>query len=345
MSTRLSSAPWGTLPDGSTATLFTLRNAHGTTVQVSDFGALLRSVQTRDRNGALGEVTLGFDDLDTYLDNPWCVGALVGRVANRIAGGRFVLDGETYQLPVNDGPNHLHGGEQGFHLRRWDAEPFETPSSAGVVLTLTSPAGEEGYPGALDVTVTYALSDDDVLALDVRATTDAPTLVNVTHHAYFNLDGPSGNVYDHILCVPASAYLPTDATSIPTGEVRPVAGTPFDFRGPTRLGDRLTWEVITADPQLARVNGYDHTFVLQADSQQALHLAAEVHAPTTGRTLDVWTTEPGVQVFTGYGPHAGLALETQRFPDAPNQPSFPSIVLRPGDTYVHQTLFRFGTTR
>ncbi|MEM8557109.1 MAG: aldose epimerase family protein [Bacteroidota bacterium] len=343
MSSRLSSAPWGTLPDGTVATLFTLCNAHGTTVQVSDFGALLRSVQTRDRGGVLGEITLGFDGLDAYLDNPWCIGALVGRVANRIAGGQFVLDGEAYQLPVNDGPNHLHGGVRGFHLRRWDAEPFETASSAGVVLALTSPADEEGYPGTLDVTVTYVLSDDDVLALDVRATTDAPTIVNVTHHAYFNLEGPGGDVYDHLLRVPADAYLPTDAASIPIGEVRPLADTPFDFRGPTRLGDRLRPETIAADPQLARVNGYDHTFVLR--QEDGLNLAADVHAPRSGRTLEVWTTEPGVQVFTGYGPHAGLALETQHFPDAPNQPDFPSIVLRPGDTYVHQTHFRFGTTR
>ncbi|MEL7167941.1 MAG: aldose epimerase family protein [Bacteroidota bacterium] len=342
MPDRLATEPWGLLPDGSRATLFTLRNAHGTTVQVSDFGALLVSIRTKDRHGDFEEITRGTQRCADYHHNPACFGALVGRVANRIGHGRFTLDGQTYQVACNNGSHHIHGGAHGFHQHRWSAEPFEMPTTSGVVLTRVSPNGEEGYPGALAVTATYTLTDDDALTLDLHATTDAPTLVNLTQHTYFNLDGPDADVREHRLTVHADAFLPTDATYLPTGEIRPVAGTPFDLRSPTRLGDRLTAEVIATDAQLTGANGYDHNYVLGMTPTATPELAAEVAAPTSGRTLAVWTTEPGIQVFTGHGPHAALALETQHFPDAPNQPDFPSIVLRPGESYASQTRFQFG---
>ncbi|MEM8600391.1 MAG: aldose epimerase family protein [Bacteroidota bacterium] len=342
MPDRLSAESWGLLPDGSPATLFTLRTARGTTVQVSDFGALLVSIQTEDRDGAVAEITRGTRRCADYHHNPACFGALVGRVANRIGHGHFTLDGQTHYLVCNNGPHHIHGGTQGFHQQRWNAEPFETSTSSGVVLTRTSPDGEEGYPGTLAIRATYTLADDDALTLDLRATTDAPTLVNLTQHTYFNLDGPDADVLDHHLAVRADAYLPTDATGLPTGEVCSVDGSPFDLRAATRLGDRLTAEVIAADAQLTLAHGYDHNFVLAMAPSETPQLAATVTAPTSGRTLTVWTTEPGIQVFTGHGPHQALALETQHFPDAPNQPGFPSIVLRPGEAFASKTRFEFG---
>ncbi|MEL6444561.1 MAG: aldose epimerase family protein [Bacteroidota bacterium] len=342
MPDRLAAEPWGLLPDGSRATLFTLRNARGTTVQVSDFGALLVSIRTADQHGDFEEIARGTQRCADYHHNPACFGALVGRVANRIGYGRFTLDGQTYEVACNNGPHHIHGGAHGFHQHAWAAEPFETLTTSGVVLTRVSPDGEEGYPGALAVTATYTLTDDDALTLDLHATTDAPTLVNLTQHTYFNLDGPDADVREHRLTVHADAFLPTDATYLPTGEIRPVDGTPFDLRTPTRLGDRLAADVVAADAQLTLANGYDHNYVLGMTPTSAPELAAEVRAPSSGRTLAVWTTEPGIQVFTGHGPHAALALETQHFPDAPNQPGFPSIVLRPGETYASQTRFRFG---
>lgn len=350
--------PFGTLPDGTEATLYTLTAASGTRMRVTDYGGIIVSLDVPDRDGNLGDVVLGFDTLDGYTSdayrqaNPY-FGALIGRYGNRIADGRFVLDGETYQLATNDGPNHLHGGNVGFDKVMWDAEPFETDEGVGVRFHRVSPDGEESYPGTLDVTVTYTLTDDDRLVIDYAATTDAPTIVNLTQHAYFNLTGdPSNDVLGHELTIHADAFTPVRTGFIPTGEIRPVEGTPFDFRQPTPIGARIDAD----DEQLRLAPGYDHNFVLDRDGA-ALTEAARVYEPTTGRLLIVETTEPGLQFYSGnfldgrltgkdgvaYGPRSGFCLETQHFPDSPNQPAFPSTVLRPGETYTSRTVYAFRT--
>jgi aldose 1-epimerase len=333
--------PFGALPDGREVDRYTLRAPGATAVSVLTYGGILQSVEVPDRDGRPANVTLGFADLAGYTAPSYVAatpffGALIGRYANRIARGRFTLDGTTYELPCNDPPNHLHGGGPfGFDVQLWEAEPFTTATAAGLRLRLVSPAGAGGYPGTLRTTVTYTLSAD--LRVDYEATTDAPTVVNLTCHPYWNLAGEgNGTIHEHLLRLGASLYTPVDDTQIPTGELLPVAGTPMDFTRPRPLGD-----------------GYDHNWVLDGGP------AAVLSDPGSGRVLTVLTDQPGIQVYSGnfldgtlrgtsgrpYPRGAGVALETQHFPDSPNRPAFPSTVLRPGETYRSSTSFRFSVTR
>jgi aldose 1-epimerase len=352
---------FGTLPrpDGRAVDVITLRNRSGIVLRAMTWGGIILSLETPDRDGRFTDVVLGFDALEEYLGDSPYFGAIIGRYGNRIARGRFALDGASYQLARNNGENHLHGGVHGFDKQLWDARAFERDDAAGVALSYTSADGEEGYPGRLDVTVTYTLDDDDAITIEYAAATDAPTVVNLTQHSYFNLKGGGSTVLGHQLTIDADAFIPVDAALIPTGEIAPVQGTPFDFRQPAAIGARIDDD----DPQLRLAGGYDHTFALgltanaAAGKTRPLRRAAFVREPTTGRTLDVATTEPGVQLYTsnflngsirGKGgipyPHrGGLCLETQHFPDSPNQPGFPSTVLRPGEKYGSRTVFRFGT--
>jgi aldose 1-epimerase len=341
---------FGTTPDGVAVERFTLTNAHGVQAQVTTYGATLVALRAPDRAGALGDVVLGFDDLAGYLGDQPYLGAVCGRVANRIDRGRFELSGETYTLAINNGPNHLHGGPGGFHRRVWAARERESADGPSVELAYLSPDGEEGYPGNLSVAVVYTLTDRDELRLDYAATTDRDTVVNLTNHAYFNLAG-GGDILDHEIELAASRFVPIGPTLIPTGELRAVRGTPFDFTTPERIGARID----AGDEQIRCGLGYDHTWVLDKPAG-TLGLAARVHAPATGRVMEVSTTEPGVQFYSGnfldgsvvgrggqiYQRRGALCLETQHFPDSPNQPQFPSIVLRPGQTYAQTTIYRFG---
>jgi len=328
-------------PDGTPVELFTLQNAQGTQLSAMSYGGIIVSLFVRDRSGKLGDVVLGFDSLAGYLRHPHYFGAIVGRYANRIGRGRFTLDGKTYRLAVNDGPNHLHGGARGFDKVVWEAEPFGDDRGVGLALRHTSPDGDEGYPGTLTAEVRYLLTDIDELIVDYEATTGAPTPINLTQHSYFNLAG-EGDILGHELTIAADSFTPVDSTLIPTGETAPVAGTLLDFRTPVRIGARIG-------------SGYDHNFVLRRSGPGLVH-AARVVEPTTGRTLDVSTTEPGLQFYSGnfidgsiagkvgqaYGPRSGFCLETQHYPDSPNQPAFPSTILRPGERYRSRTVFAFG---
>mgnify|MGYP006199544095 CR=1 FL=1 len=347
--------PFGTAPGGEAVHAFILRSRSGVEVRAATYGGILLSIRVPDREGRFDDVTLGFDTLDRYVgENDPYFGALIGRYANRIAGGRFTLDGRAYRLAVNNGPNHLHGGERGFDRVVWNAAPFAGEGRRGVVFAYTSPDGEEGYPGTLRVKVAYTLTDDDALVLDYEATTDAATPVNLTQHTYFNLAGPgTRDILDHVLTINADAFTPVDSTLIPTGELRPVEGTPFDFRQPTPIGARIGAD----DEQIRFGLGYDHNFVLQREDAgaDALVLAARVTEPESGRVMEVYTTEPGLQFYsgnfmdgqTGKGGipmnfRTGLCLETQVFPDSPNQPHFPSTRLDPGQTYVNRIVLRFS---
>lgn len=351
----LAPTPFGTTAAGETAELYTLRNAHGMEAKVTNYGGVIVSLTAPDRNGTLRDVVLGFPTLAPYESESPYFGALIGRYGNRIAGGRFTLDGRTYTLARNNGPNSLHGGEKGFDKRLWDAQPFRTDTSQGLVLTRTSPAGEEGYPGTLRVRVTYTLSDHDELGFEYEATTDAPTPVNLTQHSYFNLAGDgAGDILGHVVTIDADAYTPVDSTLIPTGEIRRVEGTPFDFRSPHAIGERVGSD----DPQLRFGKGYDHNFVLNRKDRASgdLERAATVYEPGSGRVMEVWTTEPGLQFYSGnfldgtltgkngvvYRHRYGFAMETQHFPDSPNQPGFPSTILRPGERYHSRTVYRFS---
>lgn len=345
-------APFGAAPDGTSVELFTVTNAHGLQVQATNYGGIITTIKVPDRNGELGDVTLGFNTIEPYHQNSPYLGAIIGRYGNRIGGARFTLDGRTYKLPANDGPNTLHGGVKGFDKVVWSAEPFQREGEAGVVFTHTSPDGDQGFPGALSVRVTYTLTDENELAFDYHATADKPTVVNLTQHAYFNLAGEgSGDILDHELTINADRYTPVDEKLIPTGELAQVAGTPLDFRTSTPIGARLAVE----HPQLERGNGYDHNYVINRQDE-GLALAARVEEPKTGRFMEVRTTEPGVQLYTGnfldgtltgksgepYGERSGFCLETQHFPDSPNKPSFPSVTLRPGEEYASKTVYVFG---
>jgi aldose 1-epimerase len=354
-SASVESAPFGTLPDGDPVERFTLRNSNGLEVVAITYGGIITSLRTPDRNREMADVVLGFDTVEPYLAGTPYFGSIIGRYGNRIAEGRFELDGASYPLATNDGSNHLHGGDVGFDKVVWDAEPFENDSGVGVIFRRTSPDGEEGYPGNLDVQVTYTLTEQDELIFDYRAVTDRPTPVNLTQHSYFNLAGEgSGDILGHELQILASGYTPVDATLIPTGSVEPVEGTPFDFREPQAIGAR-----IEADhEQIARGPGYDHNWVLDRQGD-GLQLAARVVEPTTGRVMEVFTEEPGLQFYAGnfldgslvgksggaYGLRSGFCLETQHFPDSPNQSAFPSTTLRPGEEYRTRTVLRFGTDR
>lgn len=353
-STAVNQAPFGVTPDGQQVSLFTLTNDNGMEATVTNFGGIITSLRVPDREGNLEDVVLGFDSLSGYVEEHPYFGALIGRYGNRIAGGRFTLDGETHQLPVNNGPNSLHGGTQGFDKVVWAAEPFENERGRGLVLSYTSPDGDQGYPGTLNARVTYTLTNDNELIFDYHATTDEATPVNLTQHTYFNLAGDgSGSILDHVMMLNASRFTPVDSTLIPTGELRSVEGTPFDFREPTPLGARIGQE----EEQLGFGGGYDHNFVIDRQEGDSLTLAARVYEPTSGRVMEVLTTEPGVQLYTGnfldgtltgkggtvYEHRTGFCLETQHFPDSPNQPSFPSTILRPGEEYESTTVYRFTT--
>ena len=344
--------PFGAAPDGTQAELFTLVNAGGTRLRVTNYGGIIVSLETRDREGRLGDIVLGYDTLDEYVahPNPY-FGAIIGRYANRIAGGRFVLKGVEYRLATNNGPNHLHGGVRGFDKVLWEGETFARDGERGIVLTHVSPDGDEGYPGTLTTRVTYTLTDDDELLIDYEATTDRLTVVNLTNHSYFNLKG-RGDVLDHELTIHAGYYTPVDTMLIPRGGIAPVQDTPFDFRKPTRIGARID----APHEQLVRAGGYDHNFVLERHAMDELVLAAYAHEPTTGRTIEARTTEPGVQLYTGNFldgtligkggamiPHrGGFCLETQHFPNSPNELRFPTTMLKPGEVKRSRTVFVFG---
>lgn len=354
MSPRITKAPFGRLPDGTPVDGYTIRNAGGTSLHVITYGAIITSLRVADRRGRLDDIVLGFDSLDGYLKDSPYFGAIVGRYANRIAKGRFTLNGRTYQLPVNNGANSLHGGTRGFDKVVWNATPFENDTAAGVVLTQVSPDGDMGYPGRLEVRVRYTLTDHDELIVDYQATSNKATPVNLSQHSYFNLAGDGQrDILDHVLQLDAGRYTPVDSTLIPTGEIAPVAGTPFDFRTPTAIGARID----QADEQLRVGRGYDHNFVLDPRGPGLQHIARVVE-PTTGRTMDIFSDQPGVQFYSGnfldgtirgkagrvYAHRYGFCLETQHFPDSPNHPGFPSTILRPGDRYTSRTVFRFGVT-
>jgi len=334
-------APFGTTPAGEPVEAFTLTNAHGLQMRAASYGGIIVSLSVPDRDGRMADVVLGHDSLEGYISDSSYFGAIVGRYANRIANARFTVDGETYRLAANEGPNHLHGGRTGFDRVVWHAVPWSTDHSSGIVLSYTSPDGAEGYPGKVDSRVTYALTDQNQVVVDYLATTDQATPLNLTQHSYFNLAGDRrGDVLGHLLRINADQMTLVDEHLIPTGSVVPVAGGPFDFGSLTSIGARIA----TDDEQLRYGRGYDHNYVLNRGASGLIH-AAQVVEPGSGRTLDVHTTEPGLQFYSGnHLDHAGLCLETQHFPDSPNQPGFPSTLLRPGAEYRSRTVFTFGVT-
>jgi aldose 1-epimerase len=352
-------APFGTTTDGKAVDIYTMTNSHGVEIRATNYGGLIVSVKTPDRNGHFDDIALGYDSLAGYLRDTPYFGAIVGRYGNRIAKGAFTLDGTTYHLAINNGPNSLHGGLKGFDKVVWAATPFQNASGVGLVLSYTSADMEEGYPGALTTKVTYTLTNQDQLVVDYLATTTKATPVNLTQHSYWNLAGSaSRDILGHVLMIDADAITPVDTTLIPTGELMPVGGTPFDFRMPTAIGARIDQR---QNQQIRFGGGYDHNWVLNrrgAASDSMMH-AVRLVEPTTGRTMDIATMEPGVQFYTGnfldgsitgkgghvYHYRYGLALETQHFPDSPNHPNFPSTILRPGQQYHTRTMFTFGVTR
>jgi len=351
---RVTRAASGTIVNGKPVEVFTLTNTAGVEVKAMTYGGIITSWRVPDRRGQMADIVLGHDDPAAYLENnsPY-FGAIVGRYGNRIGKARFALDGRTYTLAANNGANHLHGGNQGFDKVLWVGEALRGGGGVGVAFSRTSVDGEEGYPGNLKVRVTYTLTDRNELVVAYQATTDKPTPVNLTQHTYFNLAGQgTGDILGHELRINADRYTPVDAALIPTGELASVDKTPFDFRQPTAVGARINSD----HPQIQYGRGYDHNWVL-ARSGAGLSLAAEVYEPTSGRTLQVRTTEPGLQFYTGnfldgtitgkdgrvYRHRYGLCLETQHFPDSPNHPTFPSTTLRPGETYRSRTVFVTGT--
>jgi aldose 1-epimerase len=353
---RVSKQAFGQTADGVAVELYTLTNPDGIEVRAISYGGIILSLKVPDREGKLGDVVLGYDALDGYLKASPYFGSIIGRYGNRIAGGKFSLDGKPYTLATNNGKNALHGGVKGFDKVVWQAEPLEQDDRVGVVFSYTSPDGEEGYPGTLQATVTYALTDANELVFEYQAVTDKATPVNLTQHSYFNLAGDgSGDVLGHELMLNASRFTPVDSTLIPTGELRGVEGTPFDFRTPTAIGARIA----ANDEQIRFGGGYDHNVVLDREGADGLVLAARVYEPTSGRVMEVRTTEPGVQFYsgnfldgsiTGKGGHVyehrtGFCLETQHYPDSPNKPDFPSTILRPGETYRSRTMYAFSVRK
>jgi aldose 1-epimerase len=343
---------FGTTAAGAAVQLYTLQNAQGAQATITNYGGILTSMLVPDKNGKLGEVVLGFESLTGYTDAVYTkempfFGALIGRYGNRIRLGKFSLDGQEYTLPINNAPNSLHGGPEGFHVRVWEAQPGTSADGQTLTLTYQSQDGEEGFPGNLHVTVVYTLTEANGLRIEYTATTDQPTVLNLTNHSYFNLNyRHDDTILGHELTLHADRYTPVDDTQIPTGELKPVQGTPFDFTTPHAIGERI-----------AQVpGGYDHNWVLADELRTGAELAAVVYEPVSGRTMEVHTDQPGVQFYAGnflngsltgtggvnYGKNYGFALETQHFPDSPNQPSFPSTVLRPGQTFRSTTEYRFG---
>jgi aldose 1-epimerase len=351
----ISKEPFGTTPGGTPVERYTLTNSNGMTVRVITFGGIIQSVEVPDRDGQTANVALGFDNLTDYVErNSPYFGCITGRYANRIARGRFTLDGVTYQLATNNGPNHLHGGNVGFDKRVWAATEVREKDGVGVRLTYTSPHGEEGYPGTLRVAVTYLLTEANEIRIDYEATTDRPTIVNLTNHSYWNLAGEgSGTALDHELWLNADRFTPVDPTLIPTGELAPVAGTPMDFTEPHVIDERIRDDF----RQLQIGQGYDHNWVLNQAKPGEMTAAARLRDPGSGRVLEISTTEPGIQFYSGnfldatlqgtsgrtYRQGDGVALETQHFPDSPNKPQFPSTVLRPGEQYQTTTVYAFST--
>jgi aldose 1-epimerase len=342
---------FGKLPDGAPVELYTLSNPNGMQAAIMTYGGTVVSLTAPDRNGKFADVVLGADSVEGYLHQTNFFGALIGRYGNRIGHGTFKLDGKQYILPKNDGDNTLHGGPQGFDKRVWKATPVSTAEGQGLELTYVSKDGEEGFPGTLSAKVVYTLTPRNELKIDYTATTDKDTVVNLTNHSYFNLAGPGeGDVLGHQVMIDAARFTPVDAGLIPLGELRAVKGTPFDFTASTAIGARIG----QADPQLKLGNGYDHNWVLNKGNG-GLTKAAEVHEPKTGRVMEVWTTEPGLQFYTGnfldgsfhgkggkpYPFRGAFCMETQHFPDSPNKPGFPTTVLKPGATYHTTTVYRF----
>ena len=345
--------PYGKMPDGTAVDEYTLTNANGMTMKVITLGGIVTELHVPDKAGKFADVCLGCSNLEEYLEGHPFFGAIAGRVGNRIAKGKFTLDGKEYTLAINNPPNHLHGGKKGFDKMVWKAEAADLGDRKTVVLKYTSKDGEEGYPGNLDVTVTYVLNDANEWQIAYKATTDKATPINLTQHAYFNLGGhDSGTILDHLMKIEADYYTPTDDTLIPTGKIEPVEDTPFDFRSPTPIGKRI--KGIKADPQ-----GYDLNFVLRGGEEPKLRPAAEVTDPKSGRVMIVSTTEPGVQFYTGnfldgkqkgkggvkYKQYGGFCLETQHYPDSINHKEFPSVVLEPGKMYKHETVYRFSVAK
>lgn len=359
---KLTTSPYGTTQDGKQVDLYTMTSARGVTVKFINYGGTLTEILAPDRKGHAADIVLGFPSLTDYetkdAEGGFYFGALIGRYANRIAKGHFTLDGHDYTLAVNNPPNSLHGGKKGFDKLVWDVQPTATSGhSVSAKLSLTSPDGDEGYPGALHVTVTYTLSDDNALTIHYEATTDKDTVLNLTNHAYFNLAGVGAQdgVLPQVLTVNADSYLKTDKTSIPLGKPAPVAGTPFDFRKPTAIGARIR----TDNPQILLAHGYDHNWVLNKSGDPSKpQFAARAVDPASGRTLECLTTQPGIQVYMSNfikGEYAGIggvyrqsdafALETQHYPDSPNHPNYPTTELKPGQTFNSTTIFRFGVQR
>jgi aldose 1-epimerase len=348
----ISVEPWGSTAEGQVLR-YTLTNGRGMRVRILTYGGILQEIDVPDRHGHTANVALGFDNLADYVAKSPYFGCIIGRYGNRIALGRFTLDGHTYQLPINNPPNSLHGGTVGFDKHIWATTPFRHGDDVGLVMRFTSPNGDQGYPGTLTTTVTYTLTPRNQIKMDYRATTDAPTVVNLTNHAYWNLAGEgTSDIYGHRLFLNASRYTPDDPTLIPTGAIDPVAGTPMDFRHPTAIGARIR----DGFEQLVIGRGYDHNWVLDRHGS-GLELAARVVEPRSGRILSILTDQPGIQFYSGnfldgtlvgtshhmYRQGDAFALETQHFPDSPNHPNFPSTVLRPGQVYRTTTIYQLGT--
>jgi len=351
---KITKASFGTA-DGQPVDLYTLTNRNGMEARIMNYGAIVTSLTAPDRNNKFDDVVLGFNNLDSYLKGHPYFGAIVGRYGNRIAKGRFTLDGVEYKLAVNNGENSLHGGIKGFDKVVWTATPTQTKSGAVLTLTYLSKDGEEGYPGNLSAKVVYTLTNNNELRIDYTATTDKDTVTNLTHHSYFNLKGEgNGDILNHLLTLNANRFIPTDSGSIPLGDLRNVQATPFSFLKSTAIGERING----TDQQLQFAGGYDHTWVINGQ-MGGLRQAATVYEPTTGRVMQVWTTEPGVQFYTGnfldgtltgksgkvYQKRYGLCLETQHYPDSPNHPQFPTTTLRKGATYKSTTIYRFSARK
>lgn len=344
-------SPFGTMPDGKAVSLYTLTNASGMTMKVMNYGGIITSLTAPDKNGKFEDVVLGYDSLSGYLKSSPYFGALIGRYGNRIAKGKFSLDGKTYTLAKNNGENNLHGGPKGFDTRYWNIEKQNVDNGSAIKLSYTSQDMEEGYPGTLNVEVIYHLTDSNELKIDYKATTDKKTVVNLTQHSYFNLSGNTkSDILSHELMLSSDKFVPVDKTLIPTGELKPVSETPFDFKTPTAIGARIDKD----DQQLKFGQGYDHCWVLNTGGDVS-KAAATLYDPTSGRVMSVFTTEPGIQFYSGnfldgsitgkfgvvYKNRYGLCLETEHFPDSPNQKSFPTVELNPGQEYKTQTIYRF----
>ena len=351
---RLSSYSFGTLSDGREVNAFVLKNARGMSVQILDLGGVIASIKVPDSSGHFADVTTGFDYPQPYLDGAGYMGAIVGRYANRISGGKFSIDGIDYSLAKNNGDNAIHGGLVGFDKKIWDVELLVGLHDAKLKLSTFSPDGEEGYPGRVEVSVTYTLNDQNQLTIDYSATSDKASIINLTNHAYFNLDGhQAGSILEHEVMLNANHFTPIDESSIPTGVILDVAGTPLDFRQRKAIG----LDIESEDRQMTFGSGYDHNFVINHSEPGSVSLAAEVYSPNSGRVMKVYTDQPGVQFYTGnflngtlvgkegavYGRRSAFCLETQHFPDSPNKPMFPSTILQPGDQFASRTIFEFLT--